>query len=369
MVSRRAFGLGLLGAGIAATGGYVLLRDRPELQGLVGEAITVFGFVGGEKSAFLADPDVVSALRRRGLTLDARTAGSVEMVREPALLLQKPAFLWPSSSIMVDIARESGVAVRRDQVVFNSPIVVYSWQPIVDALLASGLVTKNASGHHELDLKRLLDAIVAGDDWSSLGVGQIFGDARITATDPNRSNSGFMFAGLVLNLFAGEVAGAEALALHGAAVQTIFRRMGFKSYSSGKLFEQYLAGGPGAEPMTVGYENQLVEWALADPARWARIGGGGTARPVMLYPKPTVFSAHPFIVIDETAGRVLDALMTEELQGLAWNRHGFRGPVGAATGAADPALGDLLPGAIDAVLPMPDAATMLKLVASLASLA
>ena len=112
-LSRRAFGLGLLGAAAAGTGGYLTLKDRPELQGLLGKRTTLFGFVGGEKSAFLADPDVIDAFGGYGLQLDARVAGSVEMVREPALLSQKPQFLWPSSSIMVDLARRAACRSAR----------------------------------------------------------------------------------------------------------------------------------------------------------------------------------------------------------------------------------------------------------------
>ena len=126
-ISRRAFGLGLLGAAAVGTGGYVTLKDRPELQGLLGQRTTLFGFIGGEKSAFLGDPDVVSALGGYGLQLDTRVAGSVEMVREQAILSQNPQFLWPSSSIMIDLARQNGVSIRKDQVVLNSPMVVYTW--------------------------------------------------------------------------------------------------------------------------------------------------------------------------------------------------------------------------------------------------
>ena len=57
--------------------GYLALKDRPELQGLPGQRTTLFGFIGGEKSAFLGDPDVVSALGGYGLQLDTRVAGSV----------------------------------------------------------------------------------------------------------------------------------------------------------------------------------------------------------------------------------------------------------------------------------------------------
>jgi len=360
-ISRRTFGLGLLGLGVAGTGGYFAVKDRPELQGLLGNRTHLAGFIGGEKQAFLADPDVVDALSSFGLTLDARVAGSVEMVREKALLSQNPAFLWPSSSIMVELARKSGVAIRNDQVVLNSPIVVYTWQPVVDGLIKAGLVKVTADKQHQLDLAALLKALLADTEWSKLGVDALYGRARIVSTDPNRSNSGFMFAGLVLSLLAGDVAKAGDLAKFGPQAQTIFRNMGFKSPSSGKLFEQYLAGGLGGEPMIVGYENQLVEWILADPARWDRVMKGNGAKPVVLYPRPTVYSAHPLIVIDAQASRLLDALMTPKLQELAWTKHGFRGPLGTVTGTADSAIAGLLPAEVDAILPMPDAGVMLSL--------
>jgi len=366
-ISRRAFGLGLLGLGVAGTGGYLAVKDRPELQGLLGSKTDLFGFIGGEKEAFLADRGVANAIGGYGLALDTRVAGSVEMVREPALLTQNPQFLWPSSSIMVDLARQNGVKIRKDQVILNSPIVIYTWGPVVAGLAKTGLVTSTMEGILQLDLKALLDAVLAGTEWSALGIDALYGRSRIVSTDPNRSNSGFMFAGLVLSLLAGDVADQTALTSFGDKAQAIFRGMGLKSPSSGKLFEQYLAGGLGAAPMVVGYENQLVEWILADPARWARIQSSTSARPAILYPRPTVFSAHPLITIDPAADRLLEALTTPKLQELAWTRHGFRGPLGTATGAADSAIGGLLPAEIDAVLPMPAADVMLALLQKLAA--
>jgi hypothetical protein len=119
--------------------------------------------------------------------------------------------------------------------------------------------------------------------------------------------------------------------------------------------------------MIVGYENQLVEWILADPARWERIKASAGAKPVVLYPRPTVYSAHPLIVVDENANRLIEALVSPKLQELAWTRHGFRGPLGTATGNADSAIGTLLPAEVDAILPMPDAGVMLSLLPTLAS--
>jgi hypothetical protein len=366
-ISRRAFGLGLLGLSVAGTGGYFAVKDRPELQGIFGKRTNLFGFVGGEKQAFIEDLDVKKALGGYGLALDARVAGSVEMVREQALLSQNPQFLWPSSSIMVDLARQSGVKIRKDQVILNSPMVIYSWAPVAEGLSKAGLVTKAGDGTNQLDLKALLDAVIRGDQWSAVGVPQLFGRIRLVSTDPNRSNSGFMFAGLVLSLMAGDVATMDDLAKYGDQVEAIFRSMGLKSSSSGKLFDQYLAGGIGAEPMVVGYENQLVEWILADPARWSRIAGNNASKPVILYPRPTTYSAHPLITIDPAADRLLDVLMSDNLQQLAWTKHGFRGPLGALAGDATGPVAGLLPAEIDAVLPIPAAGVMLPLVQKLAA--
>ena len=360
-ISRRTLGLGLLALAGAGTSGYLTLKDRPELQGLLGNRTKLSGFIGGEKLSFVQDPDVIHALGSHGLELDARVAGSVEMVREPALLSQSPAFLWPSSSIMVDIARKSGVKVRNDQVVLNSPIVIYSWQPVADGLIKKGFVTVTSTRQYQLDLAALLTALLADADWSALGVDALYGKARIISTDPNRSNSGFMFAGLVLSLLAGDVATASDLAKFGPQAQAMFRAMGFKSSSSGKLFDQYIAGGVGSEPMIVGYENQLVEWILADPARWDRVMKSGGAKPVVLYPRPTVYSAHPLIVVDDQAGRLLEVLLSPKLQELAWTKHGFRGPLGAVTGTMDSAIAGMLPAEVDAILPTPDADVMLSL--------
>lgn len=359
-ISRRAVGLGLLGLSAAATAGYVYLQDDPRLVAIFGEPTGLMGFIGGEKRAFLANPSVVSALAGRGFRLDARSAGSVEMVREADLLGQNPDFLWPSSSVMVEIARSGGVPVRRDDVILNSPIVVYSWEDVADGLAGRGLSGRLASGQRTIDLLAYLRATLDGADWASLGVTKLFGKARIVSTDPNRSNSGFMFAGLAANLLSGDVATDESFARDADTLAALFRRMGYKTHSSGSLFDDYVAGGPGAQPMVVGYENQLVEWALADPARWERVMSG-TARPVTLYPVPTVYSAHPMMALTPAADGLVAALADPEIQEIAWREHGFRGPLGTATGSASDVMRDLLPDRLDAVLPMPDARVMMAI--------
>lgn len=367
-ISRRAFGIGLLAASAAGTGGYVYLRQHPEIAGRFGEPKRLFGFAGGEKEGFLANARVRDLLERRfGLILDARRAGSVEMVRERALLDQKPQFLWPSSSVLVEVARNSGVNISRDQVIFNSPIVLYSWDRIADGLVKGGFAEPAGGPRYTVDLLKILKAVIAGETWAAMGVGDLFGRARIVSTDPNKSNSGFVFAGLAASLLSGDVVALDSLGRIDADVATVFRRMGYKPPSSGKLFDDYVAGGPGAQPLIVGYENQLIEWVLQDADRWKRVELSAPSKPVILYPRPTAFSAHPLISIDRAADDLIDALVSESLLELAWEEHGFRGPLGTIGKARNPLLQSRLIERIDAVLPMPDAPVMLALLDRLAA--
>ena len=367
-ISRRAFGVGLLAASATATGGYVYLRQHPEIAGRFGEPRRLFGFAGGEKEGFLANVRVRDLLERRfGLILDARRAGSVEMVRERTLLDQKPQFLWPSSSVLVEVARNSGLKISRDQVIFNSPIVLYSWDRIADGLVKGGFAMPAGGPRYTVDLLKILKAIIAGETWAAMGVADLFGRARIVSTDPNKSNSGFMFAGLAASLLSGDVVVLDSLGRIDGDVATVFRRMGYKPPSSGKLFDDYVAGGAGAQPLIVGYENQLIEWVLQDADRWKRVEANAPSKPVILYPQPTVFSAHPLISIERAADDLIDALVSESLLELAWEEHGFRGPLGTIGKARNALLQSRLIERIDAVLPMPDAPVMLALLNLLAA--
>ena len=44
----------------------------------------------------------------------------------------------------------------------------------------------------------------------------------------------------------------------------------------------------------------------------------------MMYPTPTVWSSHVYIALDEAGTAGIDALLDEDIQRLAWEKHGFR---------------------------------------------
>ena len=145
--------------------------------------------------------------------------------------------------------------------------------------------------------------------------------------------------------------------------------MGYKSNSSGKVFDDYIAGGPAPTRWWSSYENQLIEWIIADPERWGRVAAApASVQPVALYPTPTVYSAHPLLALMPPAILLIDALMSARLQTIAWRDHEFRGPLGAvgADADTDPAIKGRMPSQLTAILPMPDMTVMLKILDALA---
>lgn len=367
-LSRRALGLGLLATGIGGTAGIVAVgpkRIESLVTGKNPDQVTLWGFIGGEKLDLVRNPKIRALLSDRyGLDLDARRAGSIEMVSDPALIRQQPQWLWPASSVMVQLARRNGLNVRRDDTVFNSPLVLYSWSPIAEALEKARFVERRENAYYIVKMAELMEAVLKGLSWRELGVPDLYGRVIVTTTDPVKSNSGFSFAALLANLFAGDVANTQTLARDGAKIAAVFARMGYKEASSGTHWNSYLTEGMGGKPLIAAYESQLVEFILANPERWNALKSQ-RMRPVMLYPSPTVTSAHPVLSLTASADPLVAALTDPDLQELAWSEHGFRGRLGSV-GRGGPSVEGLSP-TISSLVPMPDAPTMLALIERLSA--
>jgi hypothetical protein len=83
--------------------------------------------------------------------------------------------------------------------------------------------------------------------------------------------------------------------------------------------------------------------------------------------RPTTFSAHPFLSLTKESDGLVDALMSEGLLEIAWEDHGFRGPLGTIGKARNDLLQTRLIDRVDAILPMPEASAMLALLDKIAA--
>jgi hypothetical protein len=323
----------------------------------------VSGRAGSEKMNFLQSEKVRRLLAAQGLRVEVRKSGSVEMVLET--VASGEDFLWPASQVNVEFFKNSGGTIQQSADIFNSPIVLYSWDIVTDALIKAGIVQHRKGVNYIVDLPKLLEHIMAKRQWQEINLPQLYGSMIIRTTDPSKSNSGSMFAALIANtLNGGEVVSADSVSSVLPQVKDFYTRLGYMEDSSAVLFEKFLQQGVGAYPLIVGYENQLVEYSLTHKEHLELL----KAKVRILYPVPTVWASHPLIALNAKGKKLLAALKNKEIQNIAWEEHGFRsGLMGVEN---DPSVLDVvgLPKSIDAVMPMPSEAVMEKITRQLSSL-
>jgi len=323
------------------------------------DAVTVTGLVGGEKLGYLADPQVISILKDKyGITVNATKEGSIDMVKGDS---KGQDFLWPSSQVALELYKERGGKMVKNDTIFSSPIVFYSWAPVVDALIKQHLVTKIGPSYYIADFPKLMGVINRGTQWKDIGLPDLYGKITIRTTDPTASNSGMEFSGLLANVVNGDVVTEASLPKTVPVVKTFFAHLGYMQVSSGDLFDQFITQGEGQNPIIVGYENQLTEYTLAHPDYADTI----RQQIRIVYPRPTVWSDHPMIALTPNGAKLLDALKNDpDLRRLAWDGHGFR------TGLRnDPKTLQVvgIPETIQNVVPMPRPRIMESIIKSLST--
>jgi hypothetical protein len=322
-------------------------------------SLAIKGIVGSEKSNFLENPRVKAILKDKyGLTIDYTREGSIEMVSDSV----KPDvdFLWPSSQVALELFKNSQpTRLVRSELVFNSPIVIYSWDIVVKALAAQGILKTEDSVTYITDMEKLIHWELSGKSWPDIGLPDLYGKINITTTDPTKSNSGNLYAGLMANLLSPDgVNDPDSIDRILPDLQRLFVRQGYMQNSSGFLFEQFLQTGVGQYPLIAGYENQIVEFSLQHPDFWPKVRD----RIKILYPIPTVWSEHPVLILDKKALPLLDALKDPEIQRIAWEEHGFRtGLIGVQN---DPKVIKVsgLAKSVTRTMPMPRAVIMEKII-------
>ena len=347
----KLIGLGILAAVIIAAAAYVFISNSQTVT-------EINGYVGGEKIGLLEDEEVQDILRDRyRLVIDYAKAGSIDMVTDDA---EGRDFLFPSNQTALELYKQVHGDPVKSEIILNTPIVLYTRSAVAQALVDSGLAVVT-NGVYTVDMEKLTETIEAGTTWEEIGLSQLYGSVSVGTTDPTKSNSGNMFAGLLANTLCGGVADESNLAEILPRLQNIFQKLGYMESSSSDLFDQFLKTGMGAKPLIAGYENQLLEFAVENPDTWEQIKGDI----VMMYPTPTVWSSHVYIALDEAGTAGIDALLDEDIQRLAWEKHGFRtGVYDTPTDAAHFGVSGIAE-ELTQVAPMPDANTMDRIIKAL----
>jgi hypothetical protein len=314
---RRILGPIALAVLIVAVGFALYFSSRDAFRSR--SVVAVRGLIGSEKEAFLRDPRVLDELRKNGIDLSFETSGSRDMANRTDLKSYDFAFPAgaPAGQRLKQILNAKDVYTP-----FFTPMTVASWTPIAQILIANGMVRRENGRLYIVDMPKLLAAETSGVRWHDLkssGAYDVNKSVLVSTTDPRKSNSGIMYAALASYILNGNqiVDDRARIARIQPQLDGLFLRQGYEESSSAGPFEDYVQIGMGKAPLVMIYESQFIEYQLANP-------NDRNGDKVLLYPKPTIYTKHTFVPVNEKGRKLGELLATDPvLQHLAVE-HGFR---------------------------------------------
>ena len=212
--------------------------------------------------------------------------------------------------------------VLNGSLTLNTPIVFYSWDKIVDALIANKLAEEKDGIYYVTDMEKLVDYILNGKKWSELGVSDdIYGNMSISSIDPVKSSPGATYYGLLLGILShGEIT-EEHVKANMPKLKDLYIKSGNMRFTPADLFQEYLRAGMGTQKIIVDYEKSIIDFSNSNKKGFEGIKD----RIRILYPKPTSWNNHCYMYFTENGGILYKAFEeNERIQQIAWEKYGFR---------------------------------------------
>ena len=110
-------------------------------------------------------------------------------------------------------------------------------------------------------------------------------------------------------------------------LKDFYIKSGYMNNTPADLFERYLKTGMGGEPMIVDYEKSMIDFANSSPDAFNQVKD----QIRILYPSPTIWNSHCFMVFTDAGAKLYKALNDEDIASIAWSKYGFRTGVTGGT--------------------------------------
>ena len=324
----------LMLAGFAAALFFSLRGQKTEVakqqeNAAVAAAGALNGLIALDVEPYFKDERVRRILADKRLPVTVTRVGSRDMAGKVVAggsssnaAANAPDFFFPSGVVaanqIVDAARKAGIGVAQSSP-FHTPMVMASWTPIAQILVANGLAKPLGDKIYGVDMAKLTALMLAKRRWKDLKESAAYDVTRsvlVSTTDVRRSNSAAMYLALTSYAVQGDMVTdrptAQAVA---AKVAELFKRQGYQENYVNGNFDDYVSIGIGKTPLAFIYENQMVQLALAKKVQTDM---------VLIYPQPTIVNKVVFVAVSERARALGDLLGSNaELQRIGVE-YGFR---------------------------------------------
>lgn len=292
---------------------------------------TIYGAVGGGKENLLADEEFVNILNKKykiDVVNDTWSNGKLivnNVVREDGsnydFIFFSDQRFYDYYKIAPDEAKGEAkrYTVKKGSLTLNTPVVIYSWDTVTDALIKEGIVTEKDGVYFITDMNKLLNYILAGKSWKDLGL-DLYGNINIDSTDPVTSSPGATYYGLLASIMGGGKVTDENIDEILPKLKEFYKKSGYMNNTPADLFQLYLKTGVGAKPMIVDYEKSIIDFANADPEGYKSVKD----KIRILYPSPTIWNSHCIASLSDNGNIYYDVFEDKNVQQLAWEKYGFR---------------------------------------------
>lgn len=293
---------------------------------------TVYVATGGGKENFLADEEVNKIMKKKyGLNVIYDSWSNGKLIKNPLVREDGTKYdvMFCSDQRFYDYYKlapdttkgeSARYTVQKGGLTLNTPIVIYSWDTVVDALIEQKIVTEKDGVYYITDMPKLISYILEGKKWKDIGVDMLYGSINIDSTDPVTSSPGATYYGLLLSIMCDGEITDEAVAENLPKLKEFYTKSGYMNNTPADLFELYLKTGVGGKPMIVDYEKSVIDFANSNPDGWEQVKD----KMRILYPTPTIWNSHCIASFDETGDEYYEAYEDKEIQQIAWSKYGFR---------------------------------------------
>ena len=294
--------------------------------------------VGGGKEDFIADERVVEIMKTKyGINPIYDTWSNGKIIKDPLIRESDKSsydLMFCSDQRFYDYYklpadRSKGEASRytvlNGGLTLNTPIVIYSWGDVTNALMNEGIVTQINDVYYITDMNKLLNYILEGKKWADIGLPMLYGNINIASTDPVTSSPGATYYGLLLSIMCGGYVTDSGVNEHMPRLKQFYEKSGYMNNTPADLFEKYLKTGMGGAPMIVDYEKSIVEFATSNPSGFEQVKDDIR----ILYPTPTIWNSHCIATFTQEGNLYYNVFEDPEIQKIAWEKYGFRTGVSA----------------------------------------
>ena len=293
--------------------------------------------VDGGKEDFIADERVNQIMKDKyGINVIYDSWSNGKIVKEPLVRKDGSSYdlMFCSDQRFLDYYRLAPNKTKNEAdrypvlqggLTLNTPIVIYSWDKVVDSLVAEGIVTEENGTFFITDMDKLLNYILEGKKWSDIGLDMLYGNINIASTDPVTSSPGATYYGLLLSIMSGGSVTENNLEENLPKLKEFYEKSGYMNNTPADLFEKYLKTGMGGEPMIVDYEKSIIEFATSNPDGFNQVKDSIR----ILYPSPTIWNSHCIATFTENGNIYSSVFEDSEIGQIAWEKYGFRTGVGS----------------------------------------